>query len=73
MIELDWKTALNGFWVKLKEIGKNYLGFGVDGVSLSAFVIRLKITTTKQSKIGPNIAPSHPNRNIPPAIDKPVK
>lgn len=51
----------------------HYLGFGVDGVSLSAFVIKLKITTTKQSKIGPNMAPSHPNKNIPPAIERPVK
>lgn len=56
-----------------KKTHRNYLGFGVDGVSLSAFDIKLKITTTKQSKIGPNIAPSHPNRNMPPAIDRPVK
>lgn len=50
-----------------------YRAFGVDGVSLSAFVIKLNITTTKQSKIGPNIAPSHPSKNIPPAIERPVK
>lgn len=52
---------------------ETYRGLGVDGASLSAFVIKLKMTTTKQSKIGPNIAPSHPNKNIPPAIDRPVK
>lgn len=50
-----------------------YRAFGVDGVSLSAFVIKLNITTTKQSRIGPNIAPSHPSKNIPPAIERPVK
>lgn len=51
----------------------SYLGFGVDGESFKAFVIKLKITTTRQSNIGPKIAPCHPSKNIPPAIDKPVK
>lgn len=50
-----------------------YRAFGVDGVSLRAFVIKLKMTTTKHSKIGPNMAPCQPIRNMPPAIDRPVK
>lgn len=52
---------------------KAYLGFGVDGASFRAFVIKLKMTTTKQSKIGPKTAPCHPSKNIPPAIDRPVR
>lgn len=47
--------------------------FGVDGDSFKAFVIRLNMTINKHSKIGPNMAPSQPSQNIPPAIDKPVK
>lgn len=47
--------------------------FGVDGESFKAFVIKLNITTTKHRRIGPKIAPSHPNKNIPPAIERPVK
>lgn len=62
------------------EVGENqtiltfyYLMVGVCGDSFKAFVIKLKMTTNKHSKIGPNIAPSQPSQNIPPAIDKPVK
>lgn len=59
--------------MKKKTMRKSYRALGVDGASFNAFVINVKITTTKQSKIGPNIAPSHPNRNIPPAMERPVK
>lgn len=53
--------------------GDYYRIFGVDGLSLRAVVVKLNMTTNKHSKIGPNIAPSHPSQNIPPAIDRPVK
>lgn len=38
-----------------------------------AVVVKLNMTTNKQSRIGPKIAPSQPSQNMPPAIDKPVK
>lgn len=51
----------------------SYRIFGVDGLSLRAVVIKLNMTTNKHNKIGPNMAPSQPSQNIPPAIDRPVK
>lgn len=46
---------------------------GVLGESFKAFEVKLNITTRRHSNIGPNMAPSHPSQNIPPAIDRPVK
>lgn len=43
------------------------------GDSFSDAVVKSKITTSKQRNSGPSMAPSGPNQNIPPAIDRPVK
>lgn len=50
-----------------------YLNCGVPGESRIALVVTLKMTTSKQSRIGPNMAPSQPSQNMPPAIERPVK
>lgn len=52
---------------------RTHLKLGVDGDSLRALLVKLNITTSRHSRIGPKIAPSQPNQYIPPAIDKPVK
>lgn len=58
--------------INLKDI-QTYFTPGVVGESLRAFIVKLNITTSKHRRIGPNIAPSHPSQNIPPAIERPVK
>lgn len=40
---------------------------------VEASFVKLKIATQKQSKIGPNMAPSTPRKYIPPATESPVK
>lgn len=52
---------------------QTHLKLGVDGDSLRALLVKLNITTSRQRRIGPKMAPSQPSQYIPPAILKPVK